>query len=46
MNFEGLKDDIIRMLAGECVDVDTTEFLNDLRIVRSKDEEASESAHP
>ena len=38
MNFEGLKDDIIRMLAGECVDVDTTEFLNDLRIVRSKDD--------
>ncbi len=38
MNFDGLKDDIIRMLAGESVDVDTTEFLNDLRIVRSKDD--------
>ena len=38
MNFEGLKDDIIRMLAGEHVDVDTTGFLNDMRIVRSKDD--------
>ena len=38
MNFDGLKDDIIRMLAGESVDVDTTEFLNDMRIVRSKDD--------
>ena len=38
MNFEGLKDDVIRMFAGESVDVDTTEFLNDMRIVRSKDD--------
>ena len=38
MNFEGLKDDIIRMLAGERVDVDTTEFLNDMHIVRSKND--------
>ena len=34
MNYEGLKDDIIRMLAGERVYVDTTEFLNDMHIVR------------
>ena len=38
MNFDGLKDDVIRMFAGESVDVDTTEFLNDMRIVRSKDD--------
>ena len=38
MNFEGLKDDIIRMLAGELVYVDTTEFTNDMHIVRSKND--------
>ena len=38
MNYEGLKDDIIRMLAGERVYVDTTEFLNDMHIVRSKND--------
>ena len=38
MNFEGLKDDVIRMLAGEHVGVDTTEFLNDMHIVRSKND--------
>ena len=38
MNFEGLKDDIIRMLAGEHVYVDTTGFLNDMHIMRSKND--------
>ena len=38
MNFDGLKDDIIRMLAGEHMYVDTTEFLNDMHIVRSKND--------
>ena len=38
MNFEGLKDDSIRMLAGERVYVDTTEFTNDMHIVRSKND--------
>ena len=38
MNYEGLKDDIIRMLAGEHVNVDTTEFRNDMRVVRSKND--------
>ena len=38
MNYEGLKDDIIRMLAGEHVYVDTTEFRNDMRVVRSKND--------
>ena len=38
MNYDGLKDDIIRMLAGEHVYVDTTEFLNDMHIIRSKND--------
>ncbi|MGN0281132.1 MAG: AAA family ATPase [Prevotella sp.] len=38
MNFDGLKDDIIRMISGERIYVDTTEFLNDMRIVRSKND--------
>ena len=38
MNFEGLKDDIIRMLAGESVCVNTLKFQNDIRIVRSKND--------
>ncbi len=38
MNFEGLKDDIIKMLAGESVDVITTRFQNDMNIVHSKDD--------
>ena len=38
MNYEGLKDDIIRMLAGERVYVNTTKFQNDMHIVRSKND--------
>ena len=38
MNFEGLKDDVIRMLSGEHVYVDTTEFTNDMHIVRSRND--------
>ena len=38
MNFDGLKDDIIRMLAGERVYVDTTEFRNDMQIINSKND--------
>ena len=38
MNFDGLKDDIIRMLSGERVYVNTTEFRNDMRIIRSKND--------
>ena len=36
MNFEGLKDDIIRMLAGERVYVNTSKFTNDMNVIRSK----------
>ena len=38
MNFEGLKDDIIRMLAGERCSVDPTGFQNDMSIIRSKND--------
>lgn len=38
MNFDGLKDDIIKMLAGERVGVDTTKFQNDMYIINSKDD--------
>ena len=38
MNFEGLKDDIIRMLAGESCDVNPIGFTNDLSQIRSRDD--------
>lgn len=38
MNFDGLKDDIIKMLAGGRVIVNTTMFQNDMSVVRSKDD--------
>ena len=38
MNYEGLKDDVIRMLAGERCKVNPTKFQNDMSIVRSKDD--------
>lgn len=38
MNFDGLKDDVIRLLAGESCSVDTSSFQNDLNVVRSKDD--------
>ena len=38
MTFEGLKDDIFRMLSGEYVYVNASKFQNDMRIVRSKND--------
>ena len=38
MNYDGLKDDIIRMRAGERVYVNTSKFQNDMHIVRSKND--------
>lgn len=38
MYFHGLKDDIISMLSGERVNVNTSKFQNDMRIVRSKND--------
>lgn len=38
MDFDGLKDDVIRLLAGESCFVDTASFQNDLHVVRSKND--------
>ena len=38
MNYEGLKDDIIRMLAGENCDVNPIGFTNDFSQIRSRDD--------
>ena len=38
MNFEGLKDDIVAMLAGGWAKVNTTKFQNDMAIIRSRDD--------
>ena len=38
MNFEGLKDDIIRMLSGESSPVDPTGFQNDMSVIQSRDD--------
>lgn len=38
MNFDGLKDDIIRMLAGETVPVTTSEFQNDMHVINSRND--------
>ena len=38
MNYEGLKDDIIAMLAGGRCAVDPTGFQNDMSVIRSKDD--------
>ena len=38
MNYEGLKDDIIDMIAGGRCKVDSTGFQNDMSIIRSKDD--------
>ena len=38
MNYDGLKDDIIRMLAGEKVYVNTLKFQNDMNVIRSRND--------
>lgn len=38
MNYDGLKDDIIRMLAGGRAKVDPTGFQNDLSLIRNRDD--------
>ena len=38
MNYEGLKDDIIRMLGGGRCSVDPTGFQNDMSVIRSRDD--------
>ena len=38
MNFEGLRDDILRMIAGEAVPVNTGSFTNDMTTFRTEDD--------
>ena len=38
MNYEGLKDDVVEMLAGGRCKVNPTKFQNDMSIIRSKDD--------
>ena len=38
MNFDGLKDDIIKLLSGGRVKVNTTKFQNDMSVIQSKDD--------
>ena len=38
MNYEGLKDDVIKMLGGGRCKVNPTRFLNDMSVIRSKDD--------
>ena len=38
LNFQGLKDDIIKMLGGGCCSVNVTKFQNDMQIIRGKDD--------
>lgn len=38
MNFEGLKDDILSMIAGEMVPVNTSSFTNDMTTFRTEDD--------
>ena len=37
MNFDGLKDDVLRMMAGGSAKVDVTSFSRDLRVIDSRD---------
>ena len=38
MNFEGLKDDVLSMIAGESVPVNTGSFTNDMTTFRTEDD--------
>lgn len=38
MDFDGLRSDIVRMLGGECVKVNTLSFQNDMRTFKTKDD--------
>ena len=45
MNYDGLKDDILKMLEGGRVRVNTTKFRNDLSDIRSKDDALTALIH-
>lgn len=38
MNFEGLKDDVLSMIAGESIPVNTGSFTNDMTTFRNEDD--------
>ena len=45
LNFDGLKDDVIRIIEGEKVPVKTNTFQNDLSIINSRDEALTALIH-
>ena len=45
MNFDGLKEDVMRMLAGEKVFVDPETFQNDLSVIESEDDALTALIH-
>lgn len=45
LNFDGLKDDVIKMLAGDKVKVNTDKFQNDLSIINSRDDALTALIH-
>lgn len=38
MDFDGLRSDIVRMLGGDCVKINTLSFQNDMRTFKTKDD--------
>ena len=38
MNYEGLKDDVVSLISGDRVKVNTAKFQNDMSVIRSKDD--------
>ena len=45
MNFDSLKEDVVRMLSGEKIYVDTETFQNDLSEISSKDDALTALIH-
>lgn len=45
LNFDGLKDDVLKMMIGEGVPVKVNSFQNDLTIIRNKDEALTALIH-
>ena len=45
LNFDGLKEDVISMLKGEKVSVNTDKFKNDFSIINSKDDALTALIH-
>ena len=38
MNYEGLKDDVVSLISGDMVKVNTAKFQNDMSVIRSRDD--------